>query len=356
MKKTVLLSLLCSVLAGCGGSGADGDTTARDYSEFFTPLPSTIPFPENNPYSLAKEELGELLFWDPVLSGQQNVACASCHHPDFGWADGRNFSIGVDGVGLGPERYGEQLTPIHSPTVAFVAYSSLLLNQETDTFESGPYFWDLRAKTLEEQALGPIVNPIEMRGTDISEADIFGIIMQRLTQIDEYQALFQQAFPEEPAITMDNVAKALATYQRTLVGEPSRFDQFIAGDTGAFSNQEIAGINEFIDAGCARCHSGPMLSDNVIHTEQPVLEGRAAVRTPSLRNISATAPYMHTGERTSLRSAISIYEDRGDLDVDLDDDEIGVIEAFLRTLDTPNLKADMPEAVPSGLPVGGDIH
>ena len=358
MKKITFVSVICCALSACGGDGGEGsnDSVIRDYSEHFSALPTTTPYPEYNIYSDTKATLGELLFWDPILSGGENVSCASCHHPDFGWADGRNFSIGVDGVGLGPERFGNANTPIHAPTVANTAFTGYQVNTDVENFVSGPYFWDLRAETLEEQSIGPIINAIEMRGEEISEDDIYPLIEARLSMINEYQVLFEQAFPNEESITIDSVAKALATYQRTITGKNSRFDQFMAGDETVFTEREIIGLNVFVDSGCARCHSGPMLADNLIHQDQPVLRDFDAVRTPSLRNISATAPYMHTGELTTLRDAIAEYEDRDDLDVDFDDDDIGVVEDFLKTLDTLDLTQKIPDSVPSGLPVGGDIH
>lgn len=354
MKKIAALLFMSVSLIGCSDNGG-GDVAPRDYSATFSSLPSEVPHPQDNPYSEAKERLGEFLFWDPVLSGGENVACASCHHPDFGWADGREFSIGVDGIGLGPDRYGSKVTPIHSPTIANTAFTGIDVNSDLNTFVAGPYFWDLRADSLEAQSLGPIANEIEMRGENYTEEEIFSVIEERLALYAEYQELFAQAFPESETITMDLVAKALATYQRTINGTNSRFDQFMNGDTTVFTNDEVAGLNTFIDAGCARCHKGPLLSDNLIHHDQPILENRAAVRTPSLRNVAATAPYMHTGERDTLRSAISIYEDRGDLDVNLGDDAFGRVEAFLRTLSTPNEPKRIPDYVPSGLPVGGDL-
>lgn len=354
MNKLATLAVICSILVGCQES--EGDTTVRDYSEHFSALPEVAAFPKDNPYSIEKAKLGEFLFWDPILSGAENVACASCHHPDFGWADGRAFSIGADGVGLGPDRFGFAQTPIHSPTVANTAFTGLENNTDLETFVAGPYFWDLRAASLEAQSLGPIANEIEMRGEHISPEDIFPLIESRLTSIQEYQALFQNAFPESPEITIDLVAKALATYQRTLTASNSRFDQFMAGDTTVFTSEEVAGLNTFIDAGCVRCHGGPMLSDNLIHESQPVLQGLPAVRTPSLRNVSTTAPYMHTGERDTLRSAIGIYEGRDDLELSFGDDHISRVEAFLRTLDTPELSKAVPAYVPSGLPIGGDIN
>ena len=354
--KLSLIALSCAGLLGCENPGGiNNNTQVRDYSSTFSPLPENALYPISNPYNETKERLGESLFWDPILSGDQNTSCASCHHPDFGWADGRQFSIGSDGIGLGPSRYGFEVTPIHSPTIMNVAFTGLNNNDIANSFVSGGYFWDLRARTLEEQALGPIKNPIEMLGSNISEHEIMSTIVNRLQAIPEYVELFEQAFPVNNAINSENLVKALATFQRKIITSNTRFDQFMAGNQAIFNLQEIAGLNKFIDSGCARCHSGPMLSDNRIHPGEAVIEG-VVVRTPSLRNISATAPYMHDGSSARLVDAIAIYENRDDIEVNINDDDFADIEAFLRTLDSTNVYQNIPEMVPSGLTVGGDIN
>ena len=352
------IAVTCASLISCGGNGGGGgenDPQVRDYSDTFTALLSTQPYPITNPYNEAKEQLGELLFWDPILSGDQNTSCASCHHPDFGWADGRRFSIGSDGIGLGPARFGSEVTPIHSPTIMNVAFTGITVNKSTDSFVSGGYFWDLRVDTLEKQAEGPIKNPIEMLGYNIAEADIMAVVVNRLKAIPEYVGLFQQAFPETKAINSENITKALATFERKIITSNSRFDQFLAGDQTVLTQQEVIGLNKFIDSGCARCHSGPMLSDNAIHLGETIIND-VVVRTPSLRNISFTAPYMHDGSRPRLIDAIADYENRGDIDVNIDDDDFNDIAVFLRTLDTNIFYKGKPDVVPSGLTVGGDIY
>ena len=350
-----LLSALF-ILGGCEDDASlPSDSELRDYSNIFSALPEQTIYPINNPYSHEKETLGELLFWDPILSGGQNVACASCHHPKFGWADGRAFSIGSDGIGLGPERYGSEITDIHSPSIMNMAFTGITIDTELNNFEPGPYFWDLRAKKLEEQASGPITNPVEMLGYHYDEQEFFPEIVNRLENVAEYVDLFKAAFEQENPINQKNIAKALATFQRKVVSTNSRFDQFLRGNTNVFSEQEVIGLNKFIDGGCADCHNGPMLSDNEISPNEKVLQELDAVRTPSLRNISKTAPYMQNGSRASLASAISIYEDRDDLGVSAGESDFDDIELFLLTLDTP-VYSHIPERVSSGLPVGGDIQ
>ena len=359
MRKYIsILLITCSIfsLTGCEeNQQTSTDNETRDYTNLFSALPEQIIYPTDNPYSKEKEILGELLFWDPVLSGAQNVACASCHHPNFGWADGRAFSIGSDGVGLGPQRYGNETTPIHSPSIINMAFIGLTMDTQLNEFVSGPYFWDLRATTLEEQAIGPIKNPVEMLGYHYSEAEIFDELKYRLTTIPEYIDLFSAAFEGDDVITETNIAKALATFQRKVIANNSRFDLFLRGDISALSEGEIIGLNKFIDAGCADCHNGPLLSDNQIRQDEKVIEMLDAVRTPSLRNISQTAPYMQDGSQATLNDAISLYEDREDLGVNINEGDFNDIEVFLRTLSSP-VYNHIPERVPSGLPVGGNIN
>lgn len=351
----LLCFLLFSLLSACGGEdGASGDTPVEPLSTFFKSIPEDPIYPESNPYSAAKAELGELLFWDPILSGEQNIACASCHHPDFAWADGRARSVGADGVGLGPDRIGFEETEFHSPSIVNVAFTGMGL-EDDPSFISGGYFWDLRAGTLEEQAIEPIKSDVEMRGFVVAEEDILPAVVARLENIPEYVEYFSQAFPEEAAISENTIAQALATFQRTITTGRTRFDDYLDGDDDALNRQEIIGLNKFVNGGCARCHSGPLLADNIIHLDQPVLRDEEAVRTASLRNVELTAPYMHNGSRRSLSDAIDLYEERGDLDVTLDDDDIGEIRAFLRTLTDDSFYRGIPDSVPSGLKVGGDI-
>lgn len=356
LTKTLTVSFICAALSACEDSSSlPDDSTIRDYSAFFTPLPETPFYPQDNQYSLEKEQLGELLFWDPILSGGQNVACASCHHPRFGWADGREFSIGSDGVGLGPDRYGIEVTPIHSPSIMNTAFTGIQNDSDELTFLAGPYFWDLRAQTLEEQASGPIKNPVEMLGYNYHEDNIMTEIIERLNTIGEYNYLFTEAFGQDNAISEENIVKALATFQRKIISPNSRFDRFLKGDTSELSEREVIGLNKFIDGGCTDCHIGPMLSDNILNEDKKIFPELAAVRTPSLRNISKTAPYMQNGAEKTLASAIGAYENCDDLGVSAGEADFADIEAFLRALDAV-VYSKIPDSVPSGLPVGGDIH
>ncbi len=360
--KLSLISLCFTTLISCGNPGASedfeelsDDVQIRDYSSIFSPLPTRSLYPADNPYNKNKELLGELLYWDPILSGDQNVSCASCHHPEFGWADGRPLSIGSDGIGLGPSRFGTEITPLHTPSIMNVAFTGINNNVNLEEFVSGGYFWDLRVETLEDQALGPLKNPVEMLGYSFSQQEIMTEIITRLQAIPQYVELFQNSFPEESPINGKNIAKAIATFERKIISPNTRFDSFLLGELEALSQQEVIGLNKFIDGGCSRCHSGSMLSDNLIHANQAII-GNTVVRTPSLRNISYTAPYMHDGSRESLLDAIAAYEDRGDIEVNIDDDDFNDLEAFLKTLNTDVFYSGKPNSVPSGLPVGGNIY
>lgn len=353
-RKTIIVFLTAVVLFGCASLDTDGHL--RDYSVFFAPLPAEPIYPADNPYSVAKAKLGEQLFWDPILSGDMDVSCASCHHPDFGWADGRTFSVGVGGVGVGPDRKGTSRTAIHSPTILNTAFTGLATNQDTSEFTSGPYFWDHRAKTLEEQSLGPIQDATEMRGDNYSANTILPEVVRRLEKNAQYRRLFRKAFGDDSSITANNIAKAIATFERGVVSGESRFDKFIAGDASVFSEEERLGINKFIDHSCTNCHTGPMLSDN----KMPVWTYRLSmrfhgndfgnVRTPSLRNISKTAPYMHKGQEVSLEDMVASYEETSRLD----EEDIKHITQFLLTLDS-DVYTDIPDSVPSGLEVGGKL-
>ncbi len=347
---------LMFVLTGCGEGGASGATPDEPLSTFFRPLPEAPVYPADNPYSAEKETLGELLFWDPVLSGDLNVACATCHHPDHAWADGRTVSVGSDGVGLGPARLGSELTRFNSPTILNVAFAGMGVNDAETDFIAGPFFWDARAPLLEEQAVDPIKSQVEMLGYNFEPAEAMPLVVSRLKDIPQYVDLFDAAFDGPDVINEDNIAKALATFQRKLITSRTAFDRYLEGDTAALSNREITGLNKFVNGGCARCHQGVLLSDYIVHTGQPVLRGLPAVRTAPLRTAILTAPFMHNGSRPNITSAIDEYEDRGDLDVTFEDDDTGDVRAFLQVLTNGSFYRGIPAEVPSGLPVGGDIN
>ncbi|WP_222939848.1 cytochrome-c peroxidase [Photobacterium sp. BZF1] len=135
--QTLFPLFTAALLTACeDGDGASGSTPSQPYTDFFSALPTEAIHPADNPFNQQKFELGEALFWDPILSGDQKIACASCHHPNFGWADGRSLSIGVDGKGLGPDRTGTKATPKHAPTIMNVAFTGLNAGGEYRGFHS----------------------------------------------------------------------------------------------------------------------------------------------------------------------------------------------------------------------------
>jgi cytochrome c peroxidase len=240
------------------------------------------PHPPDNPFSKEKAELGRLLFFDPRLSAGGQMACASCHDPDLGWADGRTTSFGLDRKPLAR----------NAPTVLNAAFQKR-------------FFWDGRAENLEVQARHVMLNPDEMAATEER-------VVASLSERPAYRRRFADAFGCED-ISLDLVGKALATYERTLVGGHSRFDAFLRGRPEALDDRQIIGLHLFrTQARCMNCHHGPAFSDGSLHDLGLSYYGRAfedlgaykvtgrsedvgRFRTPTLRNIAHTGPYMHNG-------------------------------------------------------------
>lgn len=252
------------------------------------PLPQKVASPTDNPTTHAKVELGKKLFFDPRLSGNNRMSCATCHMPEKAYGDGISLSLGAD---------GKPLTR-NTQTCLNVGF-----------FKT--YFWDGRAVSLEEQALGPIESAVEMnQSLDQLEAE--------LAAIPGYVTEFREVFETKPNRT--GIAKALAAFQRTLVTQPSPFDRFLAGDKNALSAAARRGFELFRgDAGCIECHNGPLLSDGKFYRLGVSFkdQGRAKItgkkedryrfRTPSLRNIAETGPYMHDGSQKSLDEVVTFY-------------------------------------------------
>jgi len=252
------------------------------------PLPKAVTAPKDNPTTAAKVALGKQLFFDKRLSGDNTMSCASCHQPERGFADGLARSRGAGGKQLGR----------NTPTV---------LN--TALFEK--LFWDGRAQSLEEQALQPITSPDEMN-QDLDALE------RELAAVPGYQKQFQAVFGT--GVTRQGIAQALAAFQRTLLSGPSPVDRYLAGDASALSPQARRGLELFVgDAGCIQCHSGPLLSDGKFYRVGPTFTDRGLAtvsggkgdvykfRTPSLRNIAETAPYMHDGSLATLTDVVTYY-------------------------------------------------
>jgi len=287
--------------------------------------PPAIPFPAENPYSEQKRSLGEKLFNDKGLSVDGSIACATCHIRAKGFADGRERGAGVSGQRLGR----------HTPTLWNLAWAR-------------PVFWDGRARTLEQQVFGPIESPDEM-------AQPKAALISRLAADPDYRQAFAKAFPKDPKVSEDHLASALATYERTLASPPTRFDRWVEGDDNALTLQEVQGFRLFTSkAGCANCHSGFAFTDgNFYDIGLPDADrGRGAVlrlpaadhafKTPGLRELKRSAPYMHDGSLATLDDVLAHYE-RGvatrptvapDLvrELTLSQEERGALLAFLATL------------------------
>jgi len=351
-------------------------------------LPKQVKSPIDNPISDEKIMLGKLLFFDPILSGDKDVACATCHHPNNGYAEFKDLSIGVNGKGLNSKRFFKQPNNIpfvkrNSQTILNTAFNGINLYNQYDP-TNAPMFWDARANSLEKQALEPIKAFEEMRGHHYTEEGIVEEVVERLKAISEYQQLFQEVFQESDAINATNLAKAIAAFERSLVTNNSRFDQYMRGDKAAISLSEKEGFELFKKVGCAHCHNGPMFSDYKMHVlgtpendKLPIpdrgFEEQYAFRTPTLRNLRFTAPYMHNGSLNSLQHVLEFYEDiamnkmrnpavtKEQLDplvaeLELKVKDMGAIISFLNTLNDNTFDKEIPESVPSGLPVGGDIQ
>jgi cytochrome c peroxidase len=250
--------------------------------------------PENNPLSAAKIDLGKLLYFDPRLSKDKSVSCASCHNPYHGFADPSPTSKGVGGL-LGGR---------NSPTVINRLFSD-------------KQFWDGRAADLEEQAHGPLINPVEMAMPSHND------VVSACRAVKGYEPLFEKAFGSKE-ITMPRIAQAIASYERTVVAGNSPFDRYMAGDRDAMSASAVRGMNVFNGKGnCKTCHAAFNFTDESYHnlgvgmnkpkpdlgryevTKQEADKG--AFKTPTLRNVAQTAPYMHDGSEATLKQVVIFY-------------------------------------------------
>ena len=306
-----------------------------------------------NGFTPQQIDLGRYLFFDPLLSKDGSVSCASCHQPDKGFSDGLAKSVGVSG----------QRAKRSSPSLWNVGFLKRL-------------FWDARADSLESQAAGPLFDPSEM-GNDPAS------LLLSLRSNQHYPAMFRQAFPDSEEVELKQVTSALAAFQSTLISLNSRYDQYAHGYHDALNDTEIAGLNVFRSfvARCAECHQPPLFTNNQIavigvpeNPGEPLDPGaeltfnakklRGGFKVPTLRNISKTAPYMHSGNMDSLTEAVTFYnKGRGHAVPDgeslqihwhiwepnLTEQEIDHVVAFLGALTDESLTPDVPSEVPSGL-------
>lgn len=289
------------------------------------PLPAIAPIPADNSMTPEKIELGKMLFFDPRLSGSNWISCATCHNPVMGFTDRL------------PRAFGHAMSqgPRNTPTVLNSAFIAV-------------QFWDGRAKTLEEQALGPIQAEVEMKQSLTGAVD-------NIKKVPEYVALFGKVFGGADPVTASNMAKAIAAFERTLITPNSPYDRYLSGDKDALDASAQRGFDLFQKKGCIACHNGPALTDSgfhIIHVPGSVDLGRYNVtkedsdkysfRTPTLRNVELTAPYFNNGSVNTLDAAVVVMGKEG-LNTNLSAEEVADITAFLRSLTGVMPKIDYPE-------------
>lgn len=324
--------------------------------------PTETPYPDDNLYTKEKAELGKMLFFEPRLSGHNHFTCAMCHNPSLGWSDGLEL-----GFGEGMNRLGRR-----TPTILNLAWADV-------------FMWDGRFSSLEEQALGPIGAAVEMNQP-------LEKLVPKLKKVPGYVTAFNVAFPGE-GITLENIAKAIATYERTVVSAVAPFDKWIAGDESAISESAKRGFKLFNEkARCARCHSGWNFTDDSFHDiGLPITKDRKhlhvsdhmasnddhgkekihihkadkgrgdhfpnnvkmqyAFKTPGLRNLTERQPFMHDGSMGSVREVIEHYNKGGEKRPSLSDEmkplnlteaEINDLIAFMKSAESNDEPTTLP--------------
>jgi len=297
-------------------------------------LPNSVPAPANNRMTPARVQLGEMLFFDPRISGSNWISCATCHNPALGWSDGLPTAIG-NGMGV---------LKRSTPPIVNTAFNKLQM-------------WDGRFNSLEEQAVGPMQAPGEMNGS-------MDQILAKLKAVPGYVQAFDKAYPGE-GITKTTLAKAVASFERTIVSRNSLFDAWIHGNETAIGPSAKRGYNLFVGkAKCATCHSGPNFTDEGFHNiglkgntdegryaKVPVKAMQGAFKTPTLRDIALTAPYMHNGAYRTLEEVVAHYDRGGDerenLDptikpLDLTDQDKQDLVEFMKTLSGKQVAVTLP--------------
>jgi len=328
--------VLAAAIATATMANADELLTAAQAQ--FKPIPTTPPALPDNPATADKTELGKMLYFDPRLSASHAISCNSCHNLGLAGADAEETSIGHKW-----QRGGR-----NAPTV---------LNAVFNTAQ----FWDGRAKDLEEQAGGPMVNPVEMASPKEHLAE-------QLAAIPGYVAAFKAAFPgEAKPVTLANAQKAIAVFEATLITPNAPFDRYLRGDPAALNAKQKDGLQLFMNKGCAACHNGINVGGGMYApfgvVEKPGADllppgdqGRFMVtktpgdeyvfRSPTLRNIALTAPYFHTGRAWDLRQAVGVMGS-SQLGAQLTADEIDKIAEFLASLTGEQPKVVYPALPPS---------
>lgn len=323
MKQTPLTTLLTTLLLAGGFGAASAADLAESFLPMFKPLPAEAATPDNE-LTAAKIDLGRQLYFDKRFSIAQDISCNSCHLLDKYGTDNAPVSTGHKG-----QKGGRS-----APTV----YNAALHIAQ---------FWDGRAPTVEEQAKGPVLNPIEM-GMPNKE-----YVLQVLNTIPGYMDAFKKAFPgEADPVNYDNFGKAIGAFERKLL-TPSRWDEYQKGNKDALTEQEKKGFETFVKTGCVTCHNGPAVGGAMYqklglvkawpdvkdlgryeHTKQE--QDKGFFKVPSLRNITETGPYLHDGSVTSLGQMVKMMAEH-QLGKTITDEECGQIVAFLKAL-----KGDLP--------------
>jgi cytochrome c peroxidase len=328
--KSIRLASIALLATAAGALLGAADRSVAQEASFAAPLGlPPIVEPKDNRLSPEKVELGKLLYFDPRLSEDHSISCASCHDPAKGWSNGERFASGVRG-----QKGGRS-----APTI---------LNSGYFTFQ----FWDGRALHVEGQALGPIQNPIEMNMK-------MGDVVERMSGNEEYKRRFAAIFPD--GITEQNIAKAIGAFERTINSGNAPYDRWKAGDKTALSAEAERGRALFFGkANCSACHTGPHFSDGAFHNigigmndAEPDL-GRfvvsklggdtGAFKTPTLREIARTAPYMHDGRFATLEEVVQHYDKGGTPNEFLDEE---IFELNLSDQEAADLVTFMKEGLAS---------
>ena len=335
------------LLLGTALVAAAASTQVVRSGSWSMPLPLGLPadsvyLPDDNPMSDDKVALGKLLYFDPRLSRDGTVSCASCHDPAKAFTDGRRTSPGV----------GQQLGPRNSPTVV----NRLFAKEQ---------FWDGRATDLEDQVHGPLMNPVEMGMPSDAE------VVSRVQAVKGYPPLFAKAFGDG-GVDFRRIAQAIAAYERTVVSGDSPYDRYVAGDKTALTDAQQRGLTVFFGRGrCVTCHVGFNFTDESyrnlgvgIDAPEPDLgryavtrrdEDRGAFKTPTLRDVARTAPYMHDGSEATLIDVVEFYDRGGKLNPWLSKDmqplslsaqEKRDLVAFMESLNGTISNTDPPKALP----------
>lgn len=328
------LSFLISISVALAAGAENIPSAPIDLRDLYR-RPTEIPFPKSNPYSEAKAKLGQNLFFDPILSGSRTRSCASCHSPSLSWTDGLPLAVGEN----------QKPLKLKSPTLLNIAWIE-------------PLGWDGHFRTLESVAFGPINSSANMNSSEKG-------VVERLSAIPDYAKAFEAAFGAGP-ITKQKIELALATFERTIVSSDAPFDRWINGEEGAIGVEAKSGFALFNGkARCSSCHSGWLFTDNSFHDVGVARSGeigrgkffpssaklKHAFKTPTLRDITRRAPYMHDGSVKDLQAVVDLYSRGGIsrpsrsaqiLPLHLSETEKQELIAFLNTLTSPNRPSSVP--------------